>query len=88
MQELVQLLKKQLDPFVQSSLMVDKKKKHKGEFILIYVLRNHTHVIVGCRYTQYLRGARKSGLKKEIVTGLTMGVYFVILFGIGGLAYW
>ena len=41
-----------------------------------------------CRYTQYLKGARRSGLKKEIVTGLTMGVYFVILFGIGGLAYW
>ena len=41
-----------------------------------------------CRYTQYLKGASRSGLKKEIVTGLTMGVYFVILFGIGGLAYW
>ena len=40
------------------------------------------------RYIQHLRGAKRSGLQKEIVTGLSMSIYFVILFGIGGLAYW
>ena len=45
----------------------------------------------GCtlnRYTQYLKGAKRSGLKKEIVTGLSMSMYFVALFAIGGLSYW
>lgn len=51
----------------------------------------HLYMSVCCtvnRYTQHLKGAKKSGLKKEIVTGLSMSVYFVILFGIAGLAYW
>ena len=48
----------------------------------------HAFIFFLIRYIQHLRGAKRSGLQKEIVTGLSMGVYFAILFGIRGLAYW
>jgi len=68
---------------------VDKKKKQNGECTHTYFdVPVLCHLFASYRYTHHLRGARRSGLKKEIVTGLSMGLYFLILFGIGGLAYW
>ena len=97
MQKPVQLHKKQLHQFILLLLTVDKKKKHNGEYYMCSnghtKLCTYVHIIMSVgyslnRYTQYLKGAKRSGLKKEIITGLSMSVYFVILFGIGGLAYW
>ena len=88
MQKLVQLHKKQFHLLVLLSLMVGKKKKQNGECSYKLCEYVFTVVVFLIRYTQYLKGAKRSGLQKEIVTGLSMGVYFVILFGIGGLAYW
>jgi len=75
-----------LDLSAQLLLIVDKKKKYSGKCTHTYF--NLCHLVAFYRYTHYLRGARRSGLKKEIVTGLSMRVYFLIIFGIGGLAYW
>ena len=85
MQKLVRLHKKQSDLFIQLLFMVDKIKKHNGE--CGHLLTMSISGIFN-RYTQYLRGAKRSGLKKEIVTAISMGIYFTILFGISGLAYW
>ena len=85
MQKLVRLHRKQSDLFIRLLLMVDKIKKHNGEYG--HLLTMSVSGIFN-RYTQYLRGAKRSGLKKEIVTAISTGVYFVILFGISGLAYW
>ena len=68
--------------------MVGKKKKQKGEYVIIYIYVNMFLIVFLISYIQHLRGAKRSGLQKEIVTGLSMGIYFAIFFGIGGLAYW
>ena len=89
MLKLVQLHKKQLHLLVLSSLMVGKKKKRNGEYSYKLCRPIFSYLVVFLiSYIQHLRGAKRSGLQKDIVTGLSMGIYYMFFFGIGGLAYW
>ena len=40
------------------------------------------------RYTKNLRVAKNVGIKKGVVSGLGMGIIWVIAFGIIGFAFW